>query len=296
MKSNMGHELRMNNMKVLITGANGQLGKDLVSILGQNAEVYGMNRNDLDVTNADLCTEIISSIKPDVIVHAAAYTAVDKAESDEDAAYKVNAIGSRNIAVVAEKIGSKVCYISTDYVFDGESSVPYREYDNTNPQGVYGKSKRAGEILIQTLCSKYFIVRTSWVYGLYGHNFVKTMIKVGSEKDSLKVVNDQTGSPTYTVDLSYFIQDLIKTEHYGIYHASNTGVCSWFEFAKAIFEEAGMSTQVEPCTTDEFPRPAPRPKYSVMEHLAIRTNGFNDLRPWREALSDFMKQYKGLKP
>ncbi len=279
----------MSSMRILVTGANGQLGKDVVLVGAQKGHhILACTRYELDITNQLQCEEVITSTKPDVIIHCAAYTAVDAAETDEDGAYLVNAVGSRNIAVAAEKIGAKVCYISTDYVFDGKSSLPYREYDNTNPQTVYGKSKRAGEHLVQSLSSKYFIVRTSWVYGVQGNNFVKTMLKLGMEKPSLQVVHDQIGSPTYTVDLAHFLERLIKTEAYGIYHASNTGSCSWFEFAQAIFDEAGLKPELLPCSTDKFTRPAPRPSNSVMEHLSIRTNGLEDLRPWREALHEFV--------
>lgn len=279
-------------MKVLVTGANGQLGQDLVSILQGIHEVFGFGSKELDVRNLEQCRLIFRQIKPDVIIHAAAYTAVDQAETDDDNAFAVNAFGSRHIAMAAEEIGAKLCYISTDYVFDGTSDKPYKEYDNTNPQSIYGKSKLAGELLVQSLSNRYFIIRTSWVYGQHGNNFVKTMLKLGLEKPSLKVVADQIGSPTYTVDLCHFILDLISSEKYGIYHASNTGSCSWFEFAKAIFAESGYSTQVEPCTTDEFPRPAPRPRHSVMDHQSIRANSFTDLRPWREALSEFIESIR----
>jgi dTDP-4-dehydrorhamnose reductase len=280
-------------MKVLVTGANGQLGRDLVKIIGLTHEVTGFGSKELDIRDLEQCREIFNQIKPNVIIHAAAYTAVDLAESDADNAFAVNAFGSRNVAKAAEEIGAKLCYISTDYVFDGTSDNSYKEYDNTNPQSIYGKSKLAGELLVQSLSKRYFIVRTSWVYGRHGNNFVKTMLKLGKEKPNLKVVEDQIGSPTYTVDLCHFILELISSEKYGIYHASNTGSCSWFEFAKAIFAESGYTTQVEPCKTDEFPRPAPRPKHSVMDHQSIRANNFTDLRPWREALSEFIESTKG---
>ncbi|MBA2943265.1 dTDP-4-dehydrorhamnose reductase [Paenibacillus sp. CGMCC 1.16610] len=277
-------------MKILVTGANGQLGQDIVKILGSNHEIYGFGREQLDITNEYQCLEVLESLKPDVVIHSAAYTAVDLAETEEDKAYEINAFGTRNLAVATEKVGAKLCYISTDYVFDGTGTTPYREYDNTNPQSIYGKSKRAGELLVQTLSTKYFIVRTSWVYGLYGANFVKTMLKLAQDRDSLKVVNDQFGSPTYTVDLANFLEQLVRTELYGIYHASNTGVCSWFDFASAIFEESGKKINVMPCSTEEFPRPAPRPRFSAMEHMAIRANGFEDLRPWREGLQAFLEE------
>lgn len=277
-------------MKILVTGANGQLGQDTVKVFGINHEVYGFGRDQLDITKERQCLDVLESLKPDVVIHSAAYTAVDLAETEEDTAYTINAIGTRNLTVASEKVGAKLCYISTDYVFDGTGTKPYREYDNTNPQSVYGKSKRAGELLVQTLSSKYFIVRTSWVYGLYGANFVKTMLKLAQDRDTLRVVNDQFGSPTYTVDLANFLEQLIQTERYGIYHASNSGVCTWFDFASAIFEESGKQMEVIPCSTEEFPRPAPRPSYSAMEHLAIRTNGFEDLRPWREGLKAFLEE------
>lgn len=280
-------------MKVAVTGASGQLGKDLVEILRlRGFDVYGFSRTELDICNMKQCQQVLESLRPDVIIHSAAYTAVDQAESEQDRAYEVNAFGTRNIAVCAERIGAKLVYISTDYVFDGTGQIPYKEFDSTNPSGVYGKSKHAGELLVSSLSHKYFIVRTSWVYGYYGNNFVKTMLKLGKERDSLKVVNDQVGSPTYTVDLSHFVMELIQTEKYGIYHASNSGACSWYEFAKAIFEVSGLTVKVEPCTTEEFPRPAPRPKYSVMDHMSIRTNGFEDLPAWRDALNRFLEKLK----
>jgi len=278
-------------MKIVVTGAHGQLGRDMVeTLLERGHEAIGLGRHELDICDQAACQAAMRELRPDAVIHCAAYTAVDRAETDADAPYAVNAWGTRNMAAAAAAVGAKVVYVSTDYVFDGTSLQPYVEYDLTNPRSVYGKSKLAGEQLLQTLCSRYFIVRTSWVFGRHGANFVKTMLKLGAEKDQLKVVNDQIGSPTYTIDLASFIVDLVETERYGIYHASNAGSCSWFEFAQAIFAESGQQVEVLPCTTEEFPRPAPRPRYSVMEHMAIRTNGFVDLRPWREALSDFVSR------
>ncbi|WP_151733874.1 dTDP-4-dehydrorhamnose reductase [Paenibacillus tengchongensis] len=286
-------------MKVLVTGSAGQLGQDLVLLLtAQGHEVMGCDRQEMDITDLDQCKEVIGGFAPDAVVHCAAHTAVDVAETDIDSAYLINATGSRNVALAAEQAGAKLVYISTDYVFDGMGTKPYHEYDNTDPQSIYGKSKRAGEILVQSLSSKFFIVRTSWVYGKYGNNFVKTMLKLGQEKPLLQVVNDQKGSPTYTVDLARFVLELIQTEKYGIYHASNSEACTWYEFTQAIFAEAEellglkFTAKLEPCTTEQFPRPAPRPQYSVMEHLSIRTNGFQDIRPWREGLRDFLLELK----
>ncbi|MHA7579451.1 dTDP-4-dehydrorhamnose reductase [Paenibacillus vandeheii] len=282
-------------MKVLVTGANGQLGRDVVLLLEKEGHsVLACDRDQLDITNQAQCNDVISSYIPEVVIHCAAYTAVDAAETDIDGAYKVNAVGTRNVAVAAERAGAKLIYISTDYVFDGNSSSPYQEYDDTNPQSVYGKSKRAGELLVQSLSSKWFVVRTSWVYGLYGNNFVKTMLKLGEEKPKLQVVHDQIGSPTYTVDLVRFLVKLMQSEMYGVYHASNSGTCTWYEFTEAIFAEARnvggftIQAQLEPCTTEQFPRPAPRPRNSVMDHLSIRTNGLADIRPWREGLREFI--------
>ncbi|MEK5321904.1 dTDP-4-dehydrorhamnose reductase [Paenibacillus sp. FSL L8-0644] len=284
-------------MKVLVTGATGQLGSQVCGFFQkQDYDVLPCDREKLDITNLEQAIGISKNYQPDVIIHCAAYTAVDAAENDIDKAYQINAYGTRNMALAAEKVGAKFVYISTDYVFDGSSKNPYHEYDNTNPQTIYGKSKRAGEVLVQSLSSRYFIVRTSWVYGINGSNFVKTMLKLGQELPILQVVNDQVGSPTYTVDLAYFLNEIIKTEKYGVYHASNRGSCSWYEFTQAIFKDAEdilgikMTSKLEPCTTQQFPRPAPRPLNSVLDHMSIRTNGLTDLRPWREGLQQFLKE------
>lgn len=285
-------------MKVLVTGAAGQLGTDVVSLFRETGHtVIACDRDTLDITDQSACLTTLNEYKPDAVIHCAAFTAVDLAEQEVDAAYTVNVVGTRNMVLASERVGAKFCYISTDYVFDGSSEHPYHEYDNTNPQTIYGKSKRAGEILVQSLSSSYFIVRTSWVYGLYGKNFVKTMLRLAEERPEIKVVNDQHGSPTYTFDLAKFLLELVVTEKYGIYHASNTQACTWYEFAEAIFAEAqsitgrSYSVNVRPCTTEEFPLPAPRPRNSRMEHLSIRTNGLTDLRPWREGLRDFLMEY-----
>lgn len=279
----------MARLKIIVTGANGQLGKELTHWLTESAEIIGLSRDILDIKNLSACRSIFSLYSPDIVIHCAAYTAVDQAESDPDEAFRVNLAGTRNVAVAAREVGAKLCYISTDYVFDGTSTTPYREYDNTNPLTVYGKSKLAGEKAVQTMHDRYYIVRTSWVFGKYGNNFVNTMLKLAEQKDELRVVSDQLGSPTYTYDLAAFLIELVSTDYYGIYHASNAGSCTWFEFAQAIFEECGHNTLVIPCTTAEFPRPAPRPAYSVMDQSGIRINGLKLLRPWREALHHYLK-------
>lgn len=275
-------------MKIVVTGANGQLGTDVVIAARiEGYEVYGFNREELDITSIEQVLSKVCEIQPDVIIHCAAYTKVDLAETEVEKAFCVNANGSRNIAVAAEKIGAKVCYISTDYVFDGTSQVPYQEYDRTGPISIYGKSKLAGEELTKTISSKYFIVRTSWVYGHSGHNFVKTMLRLANEKDELSIVQDQVGAPTYTIDLAKFLLELVVTEKYGIYHASNTGKCSWYEFAEKIFEEAEVEIKLIPITTDQFPTPAKRPSFSLLDDLSIRTNGFQPLQDWRKGLKDY---------
>ncbi|MGM0876151.1 MAG: dTDP-4-dehydrorhamnose reductase [Bacillota bacterium] len=278
-------------MKVLVTGAQGQLGSDVVKLLKQEGiNFIGCTRQDVDIKSMETVRRKFLEYNPDVIIHTAAYTQVDLAESNEEEAFLVNAYGTRNLLIMAQEIGAVFCYISTDYVFDGKSSSPYKEYDQVNPLGVYGKSKYAGEEFVKSLTNKYFIVRTSWLYGAKGNNFVKTMLRLAEEKDNLGVVDDQVGSPTYTVDLAHFLLELIQTEKYGIYHATNLGCCSWYDFACAIFEEVGKKIEVKPLTTDEFPRQGPRPKYSVLDHLAIRSNGFQYLPPWRDALQKFMKE------
>jgi dTDP-4-dehydrorhamnose reductase len=277
--------------KVLVTGAKGQLGQDVVLNLTEAGyEVHGFGHAELDITNMAQVQQILNDVQPDVVVHAAAYTKVDQAESDQEAAYAVNAIGTRNMAVVSEALGAKLVYISTDYVFNGEEERPYTEFDQASPLGVYGKSKYAGEVFVRDFHSKFFILRTSWVFGAHGGNFVKTMLKLAESHPELKVVNDQRGCPTYTVDLAAVIRNVIETSNYGTYHVSNSGECSWYEFAKTIFELSGKKVKVEPVTTAEFPRPAPRPKNSVFDHLMLRLNGFGELPNWRNALERFLNE------
>ncbi|UKJ81805.1 dTDP-4-dehydrorhamnose reductase [Priestia megaterium] len=278
------------SQKVLITGANGQLGKELVELFTEKGfEVYGFGRDKMDITNQAQVQEIISTLKPNIVLHSAAHTQVDLAESEPDQAFLINAYGTRNVAVAAEAVGAKLVYVSTDYVFDGTNDEPYNEFSPTSPLGVYGKSKLAGEQFVRDLHSKFFIVRTSWVYGKHGANFVKTMLKLGKERKELSVVADQIGCPTYTLDLAHAILELVDTQKYGVYHISNSGSCSWYEFAKEIFNISGITVQVNPCTTADFPRPAARPSYSVFAHTAIYLNNFTKMRSWEDALVDFLK-------
>ncbi len=279
-------------MKILITGGQGQLGREMSLFLQEKRE-YAVNapgHAELDILNADEVTTQLKAWHPDVIIHTAAYTKVDQAEAEPDEAWRVNALGSRNIAVAAEEVGARFVFLSTDYVFDGKKGTSYDEWDGPNPESVYGRSKLAGEELVRMVSRRFFIVRTSWVYGPYGGNFVKTMLGLARAGKAVRVVADQVGSPTYTYDLARFLERLLRTEAYGVYHATNAGFCSWYEFAQAIFEEAGIAAHLEPCTTEEFPRPAKRPQYSVLEHKAIRLNGWEDLRPWREGLRDYLRR------
>ncbi|MGU3471602.1 dTDP-4-dehydrorhamnose reductase [Paenibacillus sp. D51F] len=278
-------------MKVVVTGAGGQLGCELALWSPSDRyEVVGLTRHELDITSEASCRKVIASLKPDVVIHCAAYTDVDQAESDEEGAMAVNAAGSGFVAEAAQAAGAKLIYISTDYVFGGNGTRPYQVDDPVEPRTIYGKSKLAGETISAERNERTFVVRTSWVYGRYGANFVKTMLKLGNERDSLKVVSDQKGSPTYTKDLAAFLLELAETDAYGIYHASNSGSCTWYEFAKAIFEESGMATEVVPCTSEEFVRPAPRPRYSVMDLSRIREEGLSELPEWREALRAFLRK------
>jgi dTDP-4-dehydrorhamnose reductase len=278
-------------MNVLVTGANGQLGQEVCEQLEARGISYqAYSKNQLDITSYEQVKQVLFNDQPDVIIHAAAYTKVDLAEGNEAVAYEVNALGAKHVATVSQEIGAKLCYVSTDYVFNGQASTPYKETDEVSPLGVYGKTKYAGEQFVKKHCENYFIVRTSWVFGKHGQNFVKTMLRLAEEKEELGVVHDQVGSPTYAKDLAQFLIDLIQTNDYGIYHASNTGSCSWYEFASAIFEQANKKVNVQPLTTKDFPRPAPRPGYSVLDHSAIHSKGMRDFRHWREALQAFLKE------
>lgn len=279
-------------MKVLITGASGQLGLEIIAQLEKQTEVYKLvkaDRRGLDITNLDEVNKKISLEKPDVVINCAAHTAVDLCEEDIDNAYKVNAIGPRNLAITCEKVGAKFVQVSTDYVFDGKGISPYKEDDITCPNSIYGKSKLMGEQFTKEFCSKYFIVRTAWLYG-NGNNFVKTMLKLSENNKELNVVNDQYGSPTSTVDLAKSIIELINTEYYGTYHGTCEGQCSWYDFAKKIFEINNIDIKVNPVTSEEFKRPAPRPQYSVLDNFMFKLVGLNSFRNWEDALKEYLKE------
>ncbi|HSO26394.1 MAG TPA: dTDP-4-dehydrorhamnose reductase [Methanobacteriaceae archaeon] len=275
-------------MKVLIIGSEGMLGHDLVDILSAENEISTTTIDTLDITDINKTIETVKSFNPDVVVHAAAFTDVDGSETNEDLAYKVNVIGTRNVAVACNEVDAALVYICTDYVFDGTKGTPYQEYDQTNPLGVYGKTKYLGEVYIRDILNKFYIVRTSWLYGFHGPNFITTMLKLAGKMDSISVVADQIGSPTYTVDLATSIAELVKKPAYGIYHITNSDHCSWYEYAQEIFEIAGIDIEVNPVSTEEFGSPAPRPKYSVLENYNWKMEGFPKIRSYKDALREYM--------
>lgn len=278
-------------MKVLVTGVKGQLGYDAVKEFEKRGcEVIGVDVEEMDITDASQVRKVISEAAPDVVVHCAAYTAVDAAEENEELCRSVNAVGTENIAKVCKEKDCKMIYISTDYVFAGVGECFFEPDDETAPLNVYGQTKYEGEEAVRTLLEKYFIVRISWVFGLNGNNFVKTMLRLGKERGVVSVVNDQIGSPTYTYDLAVLLADMAETEAYGIYHATNEGVCSWYEFAVEIFKQAGLEVDVTPVGSDAFPVKAKRPKNSRMSKEKLVKSGFNQLPSWENALSRYLEQ------
>lgn len=278
-------------MKVLVTGANGQLGFDVVKELQkQNIECYGATRQNFDIVDFKATEEFITNYMPDAVIHCAAYTAVDKAEDEQDLCYLVNASATENIAEVCKKINAKMLYISTDYVFDGTKDGFYEVDDEPNPINVYGKTKLLGEQAVQRILDKYFIVRISWVFGEHVNNFVKTMLRLGKECKEINVVADQYGSPTYTADLAPLLVEMIKTEKYGIYHATNEGACTWAEFAEEIFKIAGMNVKVNHITTAEYLTRAKRPMNSRLSKKSLVINNFKALENWRNALENYVSE------
>lgn len=276
------------NVVAIITGANGQLGKELQQFLMNKNETFeALDKSELDITDGKAVMQLFSDIKPDVVYHCAAYTAVDAAEDSSELNWQINVEGTRNVAKAAEKIGASLVYVSTDYVFDGEKSIPYIENDQTNPLNEYGKAKLAGEKVVTEIMSKYYIVRTSWVFGEYGKNFVYTMIRLSENHDELKVVSDQVGRPTWTKTLAEFMHHLVETKPtYGTYHLSNDGTCSWHQFASEILKD--KSIKIHPVTSEEYPQKAKRSKYSVMDLDKAKATGF-DILSWQEALELFLK-------
>lgn len=283
-------------MVVLVTGANGQLGQAIRLIAPNYPELRFAfcSSSELDITNLENCEATFSTIKPHYCINAAAYTAVDKAESEPEKAHLINVIGAKNLAEVSKKHNTILLHVSTDFVFDGNKTTPYNEDDIPNPTGVYGQTKLDGEKAIQATFEKYYIIRTSWVYSQFGNNFMKTMLRLASERDSLSVVNDQIGTPTNAVDLAEaLIQIIIFSslsageglgEAFGIYNFSNEGQCSWYDFAKTIFEINTITIDLKPIPTTSFPTPSKRPKYSVLDKTKIKTTFGIEIKSWEERL------------
>jgi dTDP-4-dehydrorhamnose reductase len=275
-------------LDILITGADGQLGKELTRQISQSHSVISLGKKDLNITDKEKVNKIISQLKPELIIHAAAFTAVDNCEIERKKAFEVNGLGAGYVAIAANKVGARMFYISSDYVFDGIKQSPYTEEDEPNPLSVYGMSKWLGEKLVLNFHGT--VIRTSWLYGHDGKNFVKTMLALAQKNKEIKVVNDQIGSPTYVNDLTETIIRLFD-KRIGLYHVSNSGSCSWYEFAKAIFKEAGFdSNLVLPISTEDYGALAARPRYSVMAHKALMRENVKPLRTWNEALKTFIRK------
>ena len=281
-------------MRVLVTGAAGMLGSKMITIVGVDHEVFGTDIVESegillsDITDANNILALVQNLTPDVVIHCAAYTAVDDCEKFPNLAHAVNGQGTRNVALAAESVGAEVFYISTDYVFDGEKEGAYVEDDPTNPTSVYGRSKLEGESAIREVCSKWYIGRTQWLYGEGGANFAETMIRLGKERDSLKVVDDQHGAPTYTKDLACEVKAILEAKAYGLYHLSNEGKTTWYGFAREVLDHANDEVDLQPCTSEEFPRPAKRPKNSVLQNNSLDKMLGNSMRSWQIALEDYM--------
>jgi dTDP-4-dehydrorhamnose reductase len=284
-------------MVVLVTGANGQLGQSLQFIAKNYPELHFVfcSSSDLDISNLESCQAVFLKIKPNYCINAAAYTAVDKAESEPEKANLINVIGPKNLAVVCKEFSSVLLHISTDFVFDGSKNIPYNETDIPNPTGVYGQTKLDGEKAIQAVFENYYIIRTSWVYSQFGNNFMKTMLRLASERDSISVVNDQIGTPTNAVDLAECLVKIIchtelvevqqpTTDNFGVYNFSNEGQCSWYDFAKEIFKINKIEIDLKPIPTSSFPTPAKRPKYSVLDKTKIKSTFLVEIKNWELSL------------
>jgi len=278
-------------MKVLVTGVTGQLGYDCVQELKRRGiEARGVASRDFSLTDYAAAKEYIEAYHPDVIMHCAAYTAVDKAEDEREICEAVNADGTRNLAKIARALAAKLIYISTDYVFPGDGENFYEPADRKEPQNVYGRSKLHGEEAVQELLDKYFIVRISWVFGINGRNFIRTMLKLAESHDTLTVVDDQVGSPTYTHDLAVLLADMAQSDKYGVYHATNEGVCSWAELAAETFRQAGRKVTVTPVPSSAYPTKAVRPKNSRMSKKCLDAAGFSRLPAWQDAVGRYLRE------
>lgn len=292
-------------MKIVITGGKGQLGKQIINILKNgkseigvipeeyvNAEIIAVDVDELDITDLNAVRSYLNEKKPNLVINCAAYTNVDACESNVDLAFKINALGPRNLAIISNEIGAKLAHVSTDYVFNGEGTAPFKEYDKTEPVSVYGKTKLAGENFVKEIANKYYILRTAWLYGYEGNNFVYTIIKAGKERGHLTVVDDQRGNPTNAEDLAHHILKVSTTEEYGTYHCTGIGECSWYDFAKKIIELSQINCTVEPVTSDQYVRAAKRPSYSSLDNMMLRVTVGDEMRNWEDALKEFIQNQK----
>lgn len=280
-------------MKVLVTGTKGQLGYDVVNELEKRGHTaVAVDIEEMDITDAVSVERVITEAEVEAVIHCAAYTAVDAAEDNVEICRRVNAEGTENIAKVCKKLDLKMIYISTDYVFDGEGERPWEPDDGRHPLNVYGQTKYEGELAVEKYLEKYFIVRIAWVFGVNGKNFIKTMLKLSETHEELNVVDDQVGSPTYTYDLAVLLVDMVESDKYGRYHATNEGLCTWYEFAKEIFRQAGVEVKVNPVTSDMFPAKAKRPKNSRMSKEKLDANGFHRLPTWQDALERYLSEIR----
>ena len=276
-------------MKILVTGAKGQLGYDIMNELARrNIEGIGVDIQEMDITDAEAVRRVITEAQVDAVIHCAAFTAVDAAEEKMELCRRINAGGTENIAVVCRDLDIKMMYISTDYVFDGQGERPWEPDDERHPLNAYGQAKYEGELAIEKYVKKFFTVRIAWVFGVNGKNFIQTMLRLGKERGEVSVVDDQIGSPTYTYDLARLLVDMIQTDKYGRYHATNEGICSWYEFACEIFKQAKMDVIVHPVDSTQFPTRAIRPKNSRMNKTELDKHGFTRLPSWQDALERYL--------
>ena len=292
-------------MNILLTGSKGQLGNEISSIIKSGKAEIGAVSNEYkayklfqtDVSELDICSlndvrSFCKENKIDLIINCAAFTNVDACETERESAFKVNVIGPRYLAIVAQECNAKLVHVSTDYVFSGDATKPYLESDVCGPKSVYGSTKYLGEQYVRNFCEKYFIVRTSWLYGYIGKNFVKTMVRLATEKNEIKVVNDQRGNPTNANDLAYHILKICLTNEYGIYHCTGEGECTWFDFATEIIKLYGLDCKILPCSSSEFPSPVKRPAYSSLDNMMLRCTVGNEMRDWKVALKEYVKNLK----
>ena len=279
--------------KLIITGCNGQLGRAVNELLKDNTEYECVNTDvaELDITDMDAVNALFEEVKPYAVINCAAYTAVDKCETDKDNAYRINAIGPRNLSIAATKYDAKMVHVSTDYVFPGDGTVPYTEFDTTGPQSAYGATKLAGEHFVQQFATKYFIIRTAWLYG-DGNNFARTMLRLSETHDKVRVVNDQFGTPTSAKELAKAILYLLPTENYGLFHGTCEGSCSWADFAAEVFRLAGLPIKVEGISTEEYGSPTKRPAYSILENKMFKLTTDFMFADWKDAIAEYMKDYQ----